>query len=95
MTRRTQKTDRRPFATIVTAMQRAGVSQEVREAITGHAKVGVHARTYSQGDLPLNTLATAIDAVVFDFVHPTWADNAGYRYARRTRRAYAGNVEVA
>jgi integrase len=74
-------------ATLTTALQRAGVSGEVRRAIVGHAPADVHERTYCQGELPLAAKAEALAKVRFEFVHPRWRDTAAQRRKRMARRA--------
>jgi len=47
--------------TFITRLQEAGVPQEQREALSGHASEGVNASVYSHGSLPLQDLKAALD----------------------------------
>ncbi len=78
--------------TAIAALQKAGVAQELREAIAGHASQAVNVRVYS-GVPPLARLAAEIGKLAFDVAIPSFAASPAHEEARR-RAATRGRARA-
>lgn len=75
-------------STLVSALQGAGVSGELRRILVGHAPSDIHDKIYSQGMTPVAIMSDALNKAHFDFKLPVWKDTDMYRWSRKNGKAF-------